>query len=126
MKKLLIILLLPVIINYLGCSIISSLTREEFNNAKQKNDLYVTVKGKETFYFEAGNYYVKGDSLYGIASEAFKNNFKENINLNDVTALKMEKSSLALTLSLIVGVTGIGVILFCMSLGYAFSHEKDW
>ena len=129
MKYIISIALIMSMLIYQACSTWPYIDKEEVTKMKEKNDLYVTVQEKDRYYLTAGNYYIVGDTLYGIAKstpvKSDSKSLKVKLCMDDITRFEMRKSSPLLTVILVVGITA-GVVLFVLgSFVYAVSHSPD-
>ena len=129
MKNLIFIVLILSVLIYQACSTWPYLNKEEITNMREKNDLYVTVQEKDKYYFAAGNYYIAGDTLYGIGKSITVKSKTESLKIklcmDDITRFEMRKSSPLLTALLVVGLTSAVIFIAYGSFMYAVTHSPD-
>ena len=115
------ILITTLLTQILGCYTYQEITKEEFMNTKEYEDLQVTTKNQVTYQFDSGDYIVKNDSIYGngkivylmIKNRDYKD-FNGSIYLNDISSYRIDKVNTPITIIFIATIVGL---LYVMSQG---------
>ena len=126
-NKLLIALLTVSFLNFVGCYSYEEITKEEFLNAKESEDLRVTTKNHYTFDFDSGDYIVKKDSIYGngklVTAGLMKKDYSDfngRISLEGIDSFQFDRFDI---ISTTIAVAIIGLII---SAGFSWGSEGGW
>ena len=108
-----------ILIQIVGCYSYQEITKEEFLNAKENEDLRVTTKNQTSYEFDAEDYIVKNDSIYGNGhivntkiKKRYYKDFEGSIYLGDVESFQFDNFDVISTIVVVAVTVGF------LSLGF--------
>jgi len=114
------ILINAILIQIVGCYSYQEITKEEFLNAKENEDLRVTTKNQTSYEFESEDYIVKNDSIYGNGKivntkikKRYYKDFEGSIYLEDIKSFQFDSFDIISTI--IVVAVSVGFIALGLS-----------
>jgi hypothetical protein len=100
-----------ILIQFVGCYSYQEITKEEFLNAKENEDLRVTTKNQTSYEFNSEDYVIKNDSIYGSGKivnvnlkKRYYKDFEGSIFLGDIESLQFDSFDVISTM-VVVAVT---------------------
>ena len=112
-------ILIVALLNLAGCYSYQEITKEEFLNAKENEDLRVTTKNQNTYEFDSEDYIVRNDSIYGNGKvvniklkKRYYKDFKGSIYLGDVESFQFDNFDVISTIVVVAVTVGF------LSLGF--------
>ncbi|MCW8809746.1 MAG: hypothetical protein OQK64_02185, partial [Ignavibacteriaceae bacterium] len=126
------ILINAILIQIVGCYSYQEITKEEFLNVKENEDLRVTTKNQTSYEFDAEDYIVKNDSIYGNGKivntklkKRYYKDFEGSIYLGDVESLKFDSFDVISTVVVVAVTAGfIALVISGFSISFAGWGEK--
>ena len=108
-----------ILIQIVGCYSYQEITRDEFLNTKENEDLRVTTKNQTSYEFNSEDYIVKNDSIYGNGKivntklkKRYYKDFEGSIYLDDIKSFQFDSFDTISTIIVIavsVGFIALGL-----------------
>ena len=102
----------------LGCYTYQEITKEEFMDTKEFEDLQITTINQVTYQFDSEDYVVKNDSIYGngkivnlMLINRDYNDFTGSIYLKDISSYRIDKFNAPITIIFIATIVGLFYVM---------------
>ena len=117
-KKIFISFLIVAVFNLLvGCYSSELITVPEYKQIEEKDgkpvEIYVKTNGFQEYHFS--DFYIENDTLYGKGKLLLSDGeqlLNRKIALSDIESIELESVSAGKTVAFVLGIVGIGVLLF--------------
>ena len=104
-----------ILVQIVGCYSYQEITKEDFLNVKEQENLRVTTKNQNSYEFDSEDYIVKNDSIYGNGKivntklkKRYYKDFEGSIYLDDIESFQFDSFDTISTI-IVLGVT-VGII----------------
>ena len=108
-----------ILIQIVGCYSYQEITKEDFLNVKEQENLRVTTKNQNSYEFDSEDYIVKNDSIYGNGKivntklkKRYYKDFEGSIYLDDIKSFQFDSFDTISTIIVIavsVGFIALGL-----------------
>ena len=121
MKKIISIICILAVLNYIGCSSKEVMTKNTFirsyslSNGDNRKDIFVNTINDDQYFFASGHYTFETDSLSGNGKKILPTkgeSFVGKIAFADILTVEQETSDTGNTLLLLVGILVAGALIY--------------
>ena len=127
-RKIILSVLIIALLNLLGCYSYKTISKDEFTQAEDYNDLQVLTNDKNLYQFEEDDYTFRQDSIYGSGKLKLRNgqkvseDFKGSIHLEDIKKLQMDKLDVGTTI-LVIAIPVVLIVIFAVTADFSITSK---
>ena len=132
MKKLVIIILVISLFNYLACTSLNVATKEsieeEIKDGTLRSEMYIITKDNNRYHIGSWGYRIENDTLFGRGLKVNPNGeepFEGKIAFDDISHFEVEEGDAMATIGLVLGIATAGLLLFGIIIANSFGNSVE-
>ena len=132
MKKLVIIILVISLFNYLACTTLNVATKEsieeEMNEGTLRSEMYIITKDNNRYHFGSWGYRIENDTLFGKGLKVNPNGeepFEGKIAMDDISHFEVEEGDGMATMGLVLGIGALAALTVVLIGAITFGNSVE-